>query len=329
MLQVREISKRFGRVQAVQSVSFGLERGEVVGLLGPNGAGKSTTIRTIAGLVAPDRGSVVVNGIDAIASPKQAKAHLGYLPESAPLHPEMRASAYLMYRAALAHLPRRHRKSAIASVADRCRITDVLAARLGHLSKGYRQRIGLASALLADPAVLMLDEPTDGLDPSQVRLTRDLLAAEAPRRATLFSSHVLPEVERACHRVIIIAGGQVLADDAPDRLISQHGGTAEVEVEARASSQELRRRIASVPGIKGAQASEPKDASPWTRARALLDPRRQDARDLLAEALSGITVRTLTVRQPTLEDVYTRLVDAARPGVRGDHPSKPEGVPTA
>ena len=217
-----------------------------------------------------------------------------------------------MYRAALAHLPRRHRKSAIAGAAERCRITDVLPSRLGHLSKGYRQRVGLASALLHDPDVLMLDEPTDGLDPSQVRLTRDLIAAEAPTRATLFSSHVLPEVERACNRVSIIASGRVLADDAPETLVRDHGGSAEVRIEALASSQELRRRIASVPGVRGVQATQTKEASHWTHARALLDPRKTDARDLLAEALSGITLRALAVTPPTLEDVYAKLVDASK-----------------
>ncbi len=309
MLIVREISKRFGHVHAVRSVSFQLAPGEVVGLLGPNGAGKSTTIRTIAGLVAPDSGAVRIKGIDAIASPREAKAMLGYLPESAPFHPEMPVRSYLMYRAALAGLPRAARKRATDKNLERCRITSVARQRLGTLSKGYRQRVGLAASLLHDPPVLILDEPTDGLDPTQVQLTRELVRGSAQGRATLLSSHVLSEVERICTRVIVIAGGTLLADGTPDDLITQHGGNPTISVQAKAQSEALRRRLASVTGVGRVRATDMPDG--WVHAQADADPRTKDLSSAVAEALAGLMLRELTIHRPSLEAVFTRLVEAA------------------
>ncbi len=307
MLLVREISKRFGPVHAVRGVSFDLQPGEIVGLLGPNGAGKTTTIRTIAGLVAPDRGAVTINGIDAIASPMHAKAHLGYLPEAAPFHPEMTARAYLMYRAALAALPYSSQKSAVARCLDQCRITDVARQRLGTLSKGYRQRVGLAAALLHDPPVLILDEPTDGLDPSQVQLTRELVKGSAHGRATLLSSHVLSEVERLCSRVIVIAGGRLLADGSPDALVADHGGPPIVSIQAKADSETLRRRLASVAGLGRVRATTHDDG--WVHAQADADPHKADLPSAVAEALAGMLLRELSFQKPSLEAVFSRLIE--------------------
>lgn len=317
MLIVREISKRFGPVHAVRRVSFHLAPGEVVGLLGPNGAGKSTTIRTIAGLVAPDSGAVRINSIDALACPRQAKASLGYLPESAPFYPEMQVRSYLKYRAALAGLPRSKRKSAAAQCLERCSIADVAHQRLGTLSKGYRQRVGLAAALLHDPPVLILDEPTDGLDPTQVQLTRELVRGSAQGRATLLSSHVLSEVERVCTRVLVIAGGTLLADGSPNDLVTQHGGPPTVTVQAKADSDSLRRRLASVAGIGRVTATDEPEG--WVHAQATADPGRGSVEDLssaLAEALAGLMIRELSVQRPSLEAVFTALVEAAEV----DHP---------
>ncbi|VAX40445.1 Gliding motility-associated ABC transporter ATP-binding protein GldA, partial [hydrothermal vent metagenome] len=212
MILVREIRKSFGRVDAVRGISFAIEPGEVVGLLGPNGAGKSTTIRIITSYLSPDEGSVRIDGFDTHSDSLQARQRIGYLPESAPLYPEMSVKGYLDYRARLFCLDRRARQRAIGHAMDRCRIADVARRRVGHLSKGYRQRVGLASVLLHDPPVLILDEPSNGLDPSQIRETRSLVHELAENRTMIICSHILPEVERLATRLIVIAGGLVRAD---------------------------------------------------------------------------------------------------------------------
>lgn len=311
MLTVREIHKRFGSIHAVQGVSFELHPGEVVGLLGPNGAGKSTTIRTVVGLVAPDSGMIHIDGIDALRNPLAARAKLGYLPESAPLYPEMSAQAYLMYRATLANLPRNQRKPSVLQAMERCRLTQVRTRRVGTLSKGYRQRVGLAAALLHNPPVLILDEPTDGLDPTQVQQTRALVQDSAQGRATLICSHVLSEVEKLCSRVLVIVAGRLVADGSPQSLIERHGGPPTYHTQVRADSKEVRQRLASIRGIERVQVPNTDQPQPWTHADAIAKPGAHDLREAIAEALAGLPIRELSVRQATLEGVFTALVESA------------------
>lgn len=313
MLSVREIHKRFARVHALRGVSFELHPGEIVGLLGPNGAGKSTTIRTIAGLVAPDAGSVDLAGVDALRHPLAARAKLGYLPESAPLYPEMSARSYLIYRATLARLPRNQRKPAVDRAIERCRIIEVRSRRLGTLSKGYRQRVGLAAALLHDPPVLMLDEPTDGLDPTQVQQTRALIRETAQGRTTLISSHVLSEVERLCSRVLVIVAGKLVADGTPDQLIARHGGPPTYHTHVRTDSRTLRQRLASIKGIERVCVPEGEghgEGGGWVAADAVARADASDLREAVSEALSGLTIRELSVKRSSLESVFTTLVES-------------------
>ena len=224
MIVVKHASKSFGATRAVNDLSFALQPGHMTGLLGPNGAGKTTTIRMIAGYLTPDAGSITLAGhpVQATrnADPNAAKRNLGYLPESAPLYPELKPAQYLDYRAKLFGLPRKERRAAVARVLDRCRLTDMAHKRIGVLSKGYRQRVGLAAAIVHDPPVLILDEPTNGLDPAQMRSTRALIAELAEQRTVLLCTHVIPEVERACARVLVIAAGRLVADGPPDEVVT-------------------------------------------------------------------------------------------------------------
>lgn len=221
MIEATDVNKFYGRFHAVRSLSFRISTGEVVGLLGPNGAGKTTTIRMISGFLPPTSGRIAVCGHDSVRDSLKARRQIGYLAESNPLYPEMRVLDYLTFRARLQGVRSRDRQRAISRVVERCWLADVARRRIGQLSKGYRQRVGLASALIHDPKVLMLDEPSNGLDPTQILETRKLIRDLAKDRTVLVSSHVLPEVERTCDRVIIIARGQVRADGQPARLLAR------------------------------------------------------------------------------------------------------------
>ncbi|MBX3385148.1 MAG: ATP-binding cassette domain-containing protein [Phycisphaeraceae bacterium] len=221
MIEATEVHKYYGRFEAVRSLSFRISTGEVVGLLGPNGAGKTTSIRMITGYLPPSSGRIAVCGKDTISHTLAARQNIGYLPESNPLYPEMRVRDYLTFRARLHGVRASKRQSAIAKTLDRCWLSDVSRKRIGYLSKGYRQRVGLAAALIHNPPVLVLDEPSSGLDPTQILETRRLIRELAKDRTVLVSSHVLPEVERTCDRVIIMARGRVRADGHPARLLAR------------------------------------------------------------------------------------------------------------
>ncbi|MEO1583804.1 MAG: ABC transporter ATP-binding protein [Planctomycetota bacterium] len=213
MIAVDKIHRWYGRTHAVRGVSLGVSRGEVLGLLGPNGAGKSSTIRMIAGVLEPHAGRVSIAGHDTMTAPIAARRSLGYLPESAPVYNEMSARSFVLHRAAMAGVPRRERRNRVDAALERCRVRNVSKQRTGTLSKGYRQRVALAGAIVHGPPVLVLDEPTNGLDPTQLREARSLIAELAEDRTVLICSHVLGEVERICGRVVIIGGGRVLADE--------------------------------------------------------------------------------------------------------------------
>ncbi|MFT3685662.1 MAG: ATP-binding cassette domain-containing protein [Phycisphaerales bacterium] len=208
MVELSGVTKDYGRFRAVSDVSLSIQPGQVTGLLGPNGAGKSTIIRMITCLLAPTAGVVRVCGFDTVTQSAQARASIGYLPEFAPLYPEMTAVGYLRFRAGLCGLKGREATAAVEGALERCWLADVASKRISAMSKGYRQRVGLAGAILHDPKVLVLDEPTTGLDPTQIRETRALLKQLAVGRVLLLSSHILPEVEASCDRILILRGGR-------------------------------------------------------------------------------------------------------------------------
>jgi ABC-2 type transport system ATP-binding protein len=212
MIHVEHLTKYYGDYAAVRDVSFDVSNGQIVGFLGPNGAGKSTTMRILAGYLAATSGSATIDGIDVFWNSVEARRKIGYLPENCPLYSEMRVHEYLKFRAGLKGIHGARRRLRLDYVLDRCWLKDVRRQLIGTLSKGYRQRVGLADALVAEPAVLILDEPTAGLDPAQIRETRSLIRELGKEHTVLLSTHILPEVERTCDRVVMINKGQVALD---------------------------------------------------------------------------------------------------------------------
>ncbi len=310
MLVVDRVHKSFGKHAAVRGVSFELPRGQVVGLLGPNGAGKTTTIRMITGFLPPDQGRVLVNGHDTLDDSAAARRSIGYLPESAPLYPEMSVRGYLEYRGRLFAMPRRERRIAVDRVLTRCWLADVADRRIGHLSKGYKQRVGLAAALLHDPPVVILDEPSNGLDPTQISETRRLIAELGQTHTLLISSHILPEVERTCTRVVIIIRGLVRADGTPADLISRNTGPARITLEVRTTDDTLLRGVfASLPGVSFGSAAPAGDG--WS-AVTLLQQSGTDMREAIAAACAarGLPLRALARERSTLEGVFLSLLES-------------------
>ena len=224
MIAVENLTKYYGDYPAVRGVSFGVAKGSVVGFLGPNGAGKSTTLRILAGFLTATSGKAAVAGHDVFRDPVAVRRSIGYMPENSPLYPELRVEEYLRFRAGLKGLGSRARRTRIEYVLDRCWLTDTRRQLVGTLSKGYKQRVGLADALLSDPPVLILDEPTAGLDPTQIRETRRLIRELGSQHTMLLSTHILSEVEMACDAVIVITQGQVVADGRLADVRAAHKG---------------------------------------------------------------------------------------------------------
>lgn len=249
MISVKKLTKAYGPVLAVDDVSFDVPRGAVVGFLGPNGAGKSTTIRMLSCYLAPTRGTAMVNGFDIFHQSRQVRESLGYLPENCPLYTELTVREYLDFRGRLRKLPRAQRRSRIDYVIDRCDLGNFPDRVISHLSKGMRQRVGLADALLHDPPVLILDEPTVGLDPAQIIETRKLIKGLGGRHTVMLSTHILPEVESVCDHAVIIAGGRVVAQGSPESLRASRRMQARVLVELRAPPEQAKQSLAKIAGV--------------------------------------------------------------------------------
>jgi ABC-2 type transport system ATP-binding protein len=214
LIEARGLTRRYGPNLAVQGIDLTLKRGEILGLLGPNGAGKSTTMKMLTGNLAPTSGSVKINGVDLIAEPKRAKQSLGYLPELPPVHPEVTVDEYLSFAAALHGIPRAQRQASVRQAKQSCGLDEVSQRLIGNLSKGYQQRVGLAQAIIHAPPVIILDEPTVGLDPIQIREIRSLIATLAQNHSVILSSHILPEIQAVCSRVMIVHRGRVVFQDS-------------------------------------------------------------------------------------------------------------------
>ncbi|MFO0911178.1 MAG: ATP-binding cassette domain-containing protein [Isosphaeraceae bacterium] len=307
MIQVDRLSKCYGSTTAVDHISFTIGRGEIVGLLGPNGAGKTTTMRMLTTFLAPTSGRATLAGHDVLDSPLEVRRHVGYLPESVPLYTEMRVREYLIFRAKLKDVARSRRRAAIDRVIESCRLDDVEHRVLAHLSKGYRQRVGLADAMVHDPDILILDEPTAGLDPIQIREVRALIRELREQHTILLSTHIMSEVEAVCGRVIIIASGRIAEDQPLERL---RVGSS-VVVEARGPSDAIRRTLMALPGVERAEAinrTEPDD--PGIAAFEVVARDDGDLRESIAQRLTqaGWPLRRLDLRQVTLEDRFIQAV---------------------
>jgi ABC-2 type transport system ATP-binding protein len=261
MITVNELTKRYARNTAVDHISFSIEKGQIVGFLGPNGAGKTTTMRMLTCFMPPTSGTATVAGFDVLEEPMEVKKRIGYLPETPPLYPEMRTGEYLSFVGALKGLGGAQLKERVNYVCDRCNVADVREKLISKLSKGYRQRVGLAQAIIHNPDVLILDEPTAGLDPKQINETRDLIKGLAGDHTIILSTHILPEVEQTCERVIIINKGKLIATDSVNNLQNRARGAESVLVEVAGRNGELDpttvvQRLEAVSGVKKAMFKE-------------------------------------------------------------------------
>ena len=249
MIEVQHITKRYGGVTAVDDVSFRVDKGEILGFLGPNGAGKTTTMRILTGYMPPTEGKATVAGFDVFTHPIEAKRRTGYLPETPPLYPDMTVREYLDFAARIKGVPPKERRDRVAAVMKRTHVDDMADRHCSKLSKGYRQRVGLAQALIHNPEVLILDEPTAGLDPKQIIETRDLIRSLAGDHTIVLSTHILPEVAQTCQRVVIINKGRVVAVDTPEGLTARLQGAETLYVQIDAQGAEAEPVLREIPGV--------------------------------------------------------------------------------
>lgn len=305
MIDVTNLTKHYGQRAAIDSISFHVDRGQIVGFLGPNGAGKTTTIRILTGYMPATTGEARIAGFDVFTQSLQARRQIGYLPENVPLYTDMRVREYLTFRAKLRGMGTSDRENAIKRVVGMCWLGDVIDRPIGQLSKGYRQRVGLADALLHDPAVLILDEPTVGLDPTQIREMRNLIRSLGGKHTIMLSSHILPEVEATCDRTIIIAGGKIVASGTVDQLKHQILGGSRVIAELRGPTPAMCKELGSLNGVKNVDAHEQGD---WTRL--LIETAGKDVREDVASLASkrGWSIREVRLEVGSLEEFFVQVV---------------------
>ncbi len=329
MIKVENLTKRYAGYTAIKDLSFEVERGEIVGFLGPNGAGKSTTMKILSCFLPATAGRATVAGFDVFSQSMQVRQHLGYMPENVPLYTEMRVNEYLEHRAALKGLTGKKLKMRVGEVKELTSLNDVQKKIIGNLSKGYRQRVGLAEALVAEPDLLILDEPTIGLDPNQIRQVRDLIKNLGQKHTILLSTHILPEVEMTCSRVIILHKGRIEASDTPANLLSQLRSVSNIRLEVNTGQDTGVEQLQKVSGIKEVSVFESSAATSSAattngklaenlpdkdgfrsfdlRVEAGVDPRTELYRLAVERQW---TLRELSRRRATLEDVFVEITHA-------------------
>jgi len=309
MIKVNNLTKYYGDRKAVDNVSFTVDKGEIVGFLGPNGAGKSTTLRVLTCYQPASSGTATVAGYDVLTQSMQVRRLVGYLPESNPLYPEMRVSEYLNFRGRLRGMTRNERDAAIKRVSDRCWLGDFINRPIGQLSKGMKQRVGLADVLLHDPPVLILDEPTIGLDPNQIRETRRLISELARKHTIILSSHILPEVEASCERMIIIAGGRIRASGSINEVRSRVLGASRLLAELKGPMQDIQQAIRKIPGVRDVNA---RVVDGWNRLR-IESGEGRDVREEIAAlaARSNWGLRDLRLEVGSLEEFFIQITAEA------------------
>jgi ABC-2 type transport system ATP-binding protein len=310
VIEVKNLTKDYGTTVAVRDLSFSVDQGEIVGFLGPNGAGKSTTLRILAGFLGATSGEVRVAGFDVAKESLAARRALGYMPEAAPLHPELRVREYLEFRAALKRVPRRDRKSAVERALEQSAVTDVSETLIGHLSKGYRQRVALADALVGKPRLLILDEPTSGLDPNQILEVRKLIRELGKNHTILLSTHILSEVEVVCDRAIVIARGRLAGEGTLAELKARRRGR-KLEIVVRGQEEGVRRALATVAGVAEIELEEPAESDEAKRVTIDVhddaDPDGVAERSVSALVAAGFGVRAVARAAASLEDVFQEL----------------------
>ena len=310
MIEARGLTRRFGDLTAVHDVSFQVEDGEILGLLGPNGAGKTTTLRMLTGFLPPTEGQVNIAGHNLLDDPSVARRELGYLPENVALYPEMRVDEYLAFRAKLARVPGGKRQSAADRAIDGCLLGEVRHQIIGTLSKGYRQRVGLAAAILHGPKVLILDEPTVGLDPKQIISIRELIRDLGRERTLILSTHILPEVEQLCQRVLIIDRGRVIAEGTPAELQGHSDLSPELVVTlvtSDGSAADAQGALERLEGMQSVSADGSVAGRFRTRHISAADPREAVFRLAVDQ---GWTLLEMSQHKPSLEELFVRLTSA-------------------
>jgi ABC-2 type transport system ATP-binding protein len=307
MISVRSLSKSFGTTRAVREVSFDVARGEVVGFLGPNGAGKTTTMRILTCYMPADSGSATVAGFDTTTQSLEVRRRIGYLPESAPLYDDMGVIEYLSFVAEIRGIERALRTQRIREMVERCGLEKVVGKDIGELSRGYRQRVGLAQTLIHNPDILVLDEPTSGLDPNQIREIRSLIREIGREKTVILSTHILPEVEMTCGRVIIIRDGEIVASDTPDKLRQRSGGGGTYTVRVRATEREpVESSLGSLPGVSRVLYRD--EESPGLHRFEVTAGSDNLGEELFSWAVGqGLVLSELRREEASLEDVFREL----------------------
>ena len=307
MIEVDRLTKRYGNLKAVDEVSFQVEKGEILGFLGPNGAGKTTTMRILTCFLPATEGTARVAGYDVFENAMEVKRRIGYLPEHPPLYDEMTVDGYLDFVARIKGVAPEDRKRRLQEVKETVRIEGYGKKLIKHLSKGFKQRVGLAQALIHDPEVLILDEPTVGLDPNQIKEVRELIKSLSGNHTIILSTHILPEVSMTCQRVVIISDGKIVAVDTPENLTRQQQGAAHIYMEARGSDVEVQQRLHQMEGVLSV-VSRPLGEGEVSSYRIETEL-KQDVRGLIARNIieGGFELLELRSLQLSLEEVFTRL----------------------
>lgn len=306
MIQIAELSKNYGRHQAVDKISFDVAPGEIVGFLGPNGAGKTTTLRMLTGFLPPTSGAARIAGHDIFRESLEVRKHIGYMPENVPLYTEMRVREYLRFRGALRGLSGGNLRKRLGEVLEICGLEDVRRKMIKTLSKGYRQRVGLADALIHEPDLLILDEPTNGLDPNQIRSIRRLIKDLGQKHTILLSTHILSEVEMTCNKVVIIDEGRVKAADTPKNLVSSMRRAGRISLEVKSPISDVETRLSDLESVTKVHSESLKDD--WNRFTVFVAP-NTDTRLKIANLARANQwpLRSLTRRNGTLEEVFVEL----------------------
>jgi ABC-2 type transport system ATP-binding protein len=309
LITVEKLTKRYPAKTAIEGMSFQVEKGEILGFLGPNGAGKTTTMRIITGFIPATDGKVSVDGFDVFENPLDVRRRIGYLPENPPLYLEMTVSSYLRFVAKIKGVPKEKLDLEVKRVMERVNIIDVRDRIISKLSKGYKQRVGLAQALLNDPPVLILDEPTIGLDPKQIHEVRELIKELAGDHTVVLSTHILPEVEQTCHRVIIIDHGKIVAVDTPKNLRSQLQGAEHISIEVQGPFSDVVSKLKAMPGVVDVRKVGDVDGRHKLQIESQL---QKDVRSDLARTIvqNGWGLYELQSATMSLEDIFLKLTTA-------------------
>ena len=307
MIEVENLSKTYSGFRAVQGISFHVDKGEIVGFLGPNGAGKSTTMKILTGYLPPTDGKIRIAGFDVVTDSIEVRKRIGYMPENVPLYTDMRVNEFLRFRAELKKVARRKIKERVETVKHLCHLKDVENKIIGTLSKGYRQRVGLADAMVHDPELLILDEPTIGLDPNQIRSVREMIKDLGKHHTILLSTHILSEVELTCSRVLVINRGKIEASDTPANLTKLVRGGGSILLEVRAPATDIISKIEALPNIEDVEITLPSDGD-WTQAKIFAKPGIDVREDIYTVVrANNWPLRELARVKATLEEAFVEL----------------------